>query len=109
MEHDIVVGIDVAKLKFDAAVWLGETKYKTKVFANTPKGFELLSAWLKPYQSAHLCMEATGSYFVALATFLYESGWTVIVVNPFLIHSFGNSEQIRNKTDKVDSRLIARF
>jgi transposase len=109
MEHDIVVGIDVAKLKFDAAVWLGETKYKTKVFANTPKGFELLSAWLQPYQGAHLCMEATGSYFVALATFLYESGWTVSVVNPFQIHSFGKSELIRNKTDQVDARLIARF
>jgi transposase len=88
MEHDIVVGIDVAKLKFDAAVWLGETKYKTKVFANTAKGFELLIAWLHPYQGAHLCMEATGSYFVALATALYESGWTVSVVNPFQIHSF---------------------
>ncbi|WP_052013354.1 IS110 family transposase [Pantoea sp. GM01] len=105
----MVVGIDVAMLKFDAAVWLGETKYKTKVFANTPKGFELFIAWLQPYQGSHLCMEATGSYYFALATFLYGSGWTVSVVNPFQIHSFGKSEIIRNKTDQVDARLIARF
>lgn len=109
MEHGIVVGIDVAKLKFDVAVWLGETQYKTKVFANTPKGFELFVAWLQPYENAHICMEATGSYFTALATYLYGSGWTVSVVNPFQIHSFGKSELVRNKTDQVDARLIARF
>ncbi|CNL51832.1 IS110 family transposase [Yersinia mollaretii] len=109
MPDKIVVGVDIAKLKFDVAVWLGDSKYKTKVFPNTPNGFKALSAWLEPYPSCHLCMEATGIYGVSLATYLSDSGFIVSVVNPFQVHSFGKSELLRNKTDKIDAKLIARY
>jgi transposase len=102
------IGIDIAKAKFDAAALL-EGKYKTKVFPNTPAGFEAFLTWWRPFAPAHVCMEATGRYGEALATYLVEQGITVSVVNPAQIHAFGKAELKRTKTDKTDAKLIARF
>ncbi|HYQ92882.1 MAG TPA: IS110 family transposase [Candidatus Competibacteraceae bacterium] len=102
------IGVDIAKAKFDAAV-LMDSKYKTKVFPNTPAGFETFLTWLSPFVPAHVCLEATGRYGEALATFLVEQGITVSVVNPAQIHAFGKAELSRTKTDKGDAKLIARF
>jgi transposase len=54
-------------------------------------------------------MEATGSYWQALATALCDAGLTVSVVNPKRIKAFAESELLRAKTDAVDAALIARF
>lgn len=104
------LGIDIAKPKFDVALLAGK-KFKTKVFANTPKGFAELAQWLERQQVVrlHACMEATGSYGEALAEFLVDSGHTVSVVNPAQIKAFGRSLLTRNKTDAIDARLIAQF
>lgn len=104
------LGIDIAKAKFDVALTVGD-KYKTKVFANTPKGFAALADWLAGHAVDHLhaCMEATGNYGEPLAEFLIDSGHTVSIVNPAQIKDFGKSVLTRNKTDAVDARLIARF
>lgn len=102
------IGVDIAKAKFDAAAWL-HGKYKTKVFPNTPAGFEAFLPWLSPFAPAHVCLEATGRYGEALATFLVEHGVTVSVVNPAQIHAFGKAELSRTQTDQSDAKLIARF
>jgi len=109
MPDKIVVGIDIAKLKFDVAIWLGSTQYKTKAFTNNHNGFKELSSWLNPYIQCHICLEATGIYGIPLATYLSENKFTVSIVNPAQIHAFGKSELIRNKTDKLDAKLIARY
>lgn len=57
----------------------------------------------------HVCLEATGNYGTALATYLNEKNIKISVVNPARIKGFGASELTRTKTDKADSRLIARF
>lgn len=103
------VGIDVAKLKLDVAVWIDKKKYKTKVLPNTPAGFMQLLKWLSPYGICHICLEATGSYSIPLATFLADNGIQVSVENPARIHAFGQSELSRNKTDQGDARMIARY
>lgn len=103
------VGIDVASKKFDIAVITGDKKYKTKVFSNTQKGFAELLNWLEPYGECHICLEATGAYSEPLATFLCDAGYLVSVENPARIHAFGQSELSRNKTDKGDARMIARY
>jgi transposase len=102
------VGIDIAKAKFDAAVFV-DGKYKTKVFPNTPEGFEQVRAWLAPFATPQVCMEATGRYGEALATALADAGLRVSVVNPAQIHAFGKAELNRTQTDKGDAKLIARF
>jgi transposase len=104
----IPVGVDIAKAKFDAAL-LREGKYKTKVFPNTPVGFAAFLTWLGPVAPVHVCLEATGRYGEALATYLADQGVRVSVVNPAQIHAFGKAELSRTKTDKGDAKLIARF
>ena len=109
---DVFVGIDVSKLKLDVArLRLG--KVRSKVFSNDRTGFRALAAWLSedsitPAQ-AHLCMEATGPYSEALAVWLSDQSWLVSVVNPARIKGFAQSELARNKTDKADAALLARF
>ena len=105
------LGLDVAKNKVDAAILMDNGKFKNKGFANTAKGFAELLSWLAQHGAAQApaCMEATGAYHEALATFLFDKGHRVSVVNPQRIKSFGASEGIRTKNDRVDARLIARF
>ncbi|MGA2395989.1 MAG: transposase, partial [Candidatus Lustribacter sp.] len=55
------------------------------------------------------CMEATGSYWYALAKYLFNDGHAVAVINPRRIKAFAESELLRTKTDAVDAGLIARF
>jgi transposase len=105
-----ILGIDIAKNKFDVALYRND-KFKTKVFDNKSTGFEELAVWLKQHgeMSVHACMEATGSYGDTLARFLFEADNKVSVVNPARIKAFGKSELLRTKNDKTDAKLIARF
>lgn len=105
------VGVDVSKAKLDVALLLPGGKFRDKVFANSRKGFAELVAWLAKHgvTSAQICMEATGAYWEELAEFLADAGFQVSVVNPAHIKSFGDSLGARNKTDKADARVIARF
>jgi len=104
------LGLDIAKAKFDAALLIGE-KFKTKVFSNDPAGFAALSAWLagQPVTVVQVCLEATGIYGLAVASYLHDQGHHVSIVNPAQIKAFGMTLLTRNKTDRADARLIARF
>lgn len=106
-----ILGIDISKLKFDVALMVAAKIKKTHIFENTPDGFESLSNWLlrQGITSVSACMEATGSYGDALATYLYDKGITVSVVNPAQIKSFSGAQLKRAKTDKADAKLIAQF
>ena len=107
----MIVGIDVSKLKLDITVLLEKNKEKHKVFANNLKGFGEITQWLDQLgiKTAHICLEATGSYSEAVSLFLHQQGHTVSLVNPARIKAYGKSEGSRAKTDKVDSGVIARF
>jgi transposase len=105
------LGIDVAKAKLDCALRLSNGKYKHKVVDNNQNGFTALTQWLDKQGAAspHVCMEATGVYWEAVAEFLANQEWTVSVINPAQIKAFGASRLVRTKTDKVDAQLIAEF
>lgn len=106
-----ILGIDVAKLKFDVALLTTGDKFRHKVFANTPAGFAQLAEWLAKQKVTHVhaCLEATGTYGEALALYLHGLGHVVSVVNPAVIKAYAGSQLSRTKTDKVDASLIARF
>ena len=106
-----VLGIDIAKLKFNVCLIHTSGKLKHKVLPNSLIGFEQLSAWLlkQGVQRVHACLEATGTYGEALSLFLYQGGHTVSVINPAAIRAFAGSRLSRTKTDRVDAELIARF
>lgn len=104
------LGIDLSKKTFHAYL-LDDRAGAKKVFPNAPKGFEQLTIWLKNRQviDVHICMEATGAYWEALALYLHGLEQRVSVVNPARIKAFAQSELLRTKTDAVDAALIARF
>ena len=108
---DAIVGIDVAKAKLDVALRLPAGKWRTKVVANAPAGFEELRAWLGKHGAgrAHVCMEATGIYWERVAEDLADHGFAVSVVNPAQIKAFGAASGVRTKTDVVDAKVIAEF
>ena len=109
----IFLGIDIGKTNFDAALLMSDKKIKIKKFSNNKSGFKLLEDWLKTcnvnIENIHACMEVTGIYSESLADFLYGINCMVSVVNPAKIKGFGMSELSRTKTDRADSKLIARF
>ncbi len=106
-----VLGIDLAKLTFDATLLTagGEQHYQS--FPNTHEGFSQLQTWLSEHgvTQLHACMEATNVYWEALATFLDAKGYTVSVVNPARIKGYAQATMQRNKTDKLDSAVTASF
>ncbi len=105
-----ILGIDIAKQKFDVALVV-EQKTITGRFSNTTAGFSMLDRWLVKHgvERVHACLEATGTYGEALAEHLHRAGHVVSVMNPARIKGFGQSELSRTKTDKADAQLIARF
>ena len=106
-----VLGIDIAKAKFDIVLLRQSGSTTHKIFANTPAGFAQLQAWLQQNKAprVHACLEATGTLGEALALFLFEAGHIVSVVNPAIIANYAKSQLSRTKTDKTDAHLIARF
>jgi len=95
-----IVGIDVSKLTID--VYDGKKNYH---FKNNYEGFKQL---LKTTEG-HYVMEATGSYHVQLASYLFEKVQTVSVVNPLSVKRFSQMKFIRAKTDKQDAAMIFEY
>src|SRR5919202_74850 len=106
-----VLGIDLAKLTFDATLLTTSGTQHDASFPNTVAGFTQLQAWLLQHDvtALHACMEATNIYWEALATWLHAHGYTVSVVNPARIKGYAQATMQRNKTDKLDSAVIAPF
>lgn len=107
----ISVGVDIAKDKLDVAVIDESGQKKHRVFTNNQKGFDKLLKWIHRYEkeTVHICMEATSTYGFKLARYLCEANYSVSIVNPLQVKAYGQSELKRNKTDKIDAELIARF
>ncbi len=110
MMSEIILGIDVSKKTLDAAL-IFENRILCKQFQNSCDGFKELAAWFAflKITCVHACLEATGVYGEAIALFLHESGHLVSVVNPLRIKGYAQSNMQRNKTDRLDARLIASF
>ncbi len=105
-----ILGIDIAKAKFDVALIVNDG-YKMKAFSNNDDGFTCLLAWLNKHNvtSLHACMEATSRYGEALALYLYQHGFTVSVVNPAQVKYLAQACLTRNKNDTLDAQTIAQF
>lgn len=105
-----VLGIDVGKAECHAMLLVGERRMRMQ-FANKPAGYGRLALFLrKRHEGAvSVCMEATGTYHLGVATRLHSMGHRVAVINPASIKHFAASQLKRTKTDQVDAELIAEF
>ena len=107
------VGIDVSKGKsMVAAVNLAkEVTMKPQEFEHNEIGLERLiyNHLLSLDGEVRVIMEATGRYHEPIAAALHEAGIYVSVVNPLVIHDYGNNSIRRTKTDRKDALKIARY
>jgi transposase len=111
MKH--ILGIDMAKNKFDCCLLSEGAQPAALTLANTPQDFKKLMRWLAgrgvEARELHACMEATGIYGEKLLGWLFEQGVAVSKINPAQIKYFAMSRLARNKTDQVDALIIAEF
>jgi len=112
--YRLFAGIDIAATTF-TAVWIapGATPSRALTLDQTPHGFATLQGRLLAAGHARgeilVVMEATGSYWVALATTLAQAGFAVAVINPDQAHNFAKALLQRAKTDAIDARTLARL
>jgi transposase len=100
-------GIDISKASFDVAIKQKNGKFKLFQLENNLKGFKKL---IKQIDSESITvMEATGTYFLPLASFLHKNNYKVAVVNPLQIKHFVRMRMVRAKTDKKDALMIASY
>ncbi|HMQ33400.1 MAG TPA: IS110 family transposase [Chloroflexaceae bacterium] len=112
--YDLFVGVDIAASSFTAS-WSLSTNppLRPVTFEQSPAGFqsflqELAGMNVTPAQTL-VVMEATGSYWVALAVTLYDAGYRVSVINPAQIRGYARSRPRRGKTDALDAILLTHF
>lgn len=107
------VGIDISKDSFDATLI---DEYQKKLFYQkfemNKNGFKSFLQKLEKFDKAllQITVESTGVYFVSLYNYLLNTGFSISVINPLLVHNFHKSMSLRKtKTDKKDSFIIALF
>jgi len=113
---ELFIGIDVSKSTFDAAIIPKGSinNVNHKQFKNQTSGFKQLAKWVKSmysnYEELHwvFCMEQTGVYAYHLCCFFEENGLDYCHESALKIsRSLGIIK--REKTDKADSKDIARY
>jgi transposase len=106
------VGIDVSKGTSMVSILrpMGEVVRTPFEVKHDYGSLETLAYTLKGLEGeTRVIMEYTGRYYEPVARVLHEIGVYVSVVNPILIHGYGNNALRRAVTDKKDSLKIARF
>lgn len=106
------VGIDVSKGKSMIAVMRPgkETVIEPFEIGHTDSELIELAKLIKSLDGeTRAVMEATGNYHAPVAWMLHDAGIYVSVVNPMLIHNYGNNTIRKGKTDKKDAVKIANY
>ncbi len=101
------IGIDIAKDTFAVAIPQPKGGYQDHNLTNNEQGFTELVALLP--QNSQCIMEASGPYYLPLATYLDQHQFSLSVINPLVIRRFSQMQLRRAKTDKADARLLSAF
>ena len=106
------VGIDVSKGKSTVTILRpgNEVVMPPQNYRHTQSCINKLIGIIKGLSGeTKVCMEYTGRYYEAPASWLSTAGIFVSAVNPKLIKNFGDDSLRAPKTDKADSKKIARY
>jgi transposase len=112
--YDLFVGVDIAAQTATVA-WQrhGAPLSRPLTIPQTPAGYAALSARLHasgvPPARTLIVMEATGSYWITLATTLHQAGYAVSVINPAHAHAFAKALLKRAKTDAIDALTLTQL
>ncbi|MDQ2898100.1 MAG: IS110 family transposase [Actinomycetota bacterium] len=113
-DYQLYVGIDIAAVTFTAA-WMpvGASPGSPVTHPQRPEGYAALQRQLAATgtlpAATLVVLEATGSYWVALAVTLHTAGYAVSVINPLQAHHFAKAQLRRAKTDPLDAQNLAQL
>jgi transposase len=114
VSYSLFVGVDIAATTATVA-WMrpGEKACRPITIEQTPDGYASLERKLRAAGQAPdqvlIVMEATGSYWITLATQLVHAGFQVSVINPAQAHHFAKALLKRAKTDAIDVHTLAQL
>lgn len=112
--YDLFVGIDIAAATASVA-WKEPSRkiWRALTIDQTPQGFYTLQQRLlatgHSVKSILVVMEATGSYWITLATTLAQAGFAISVINPAQAHHFAKALLKQAKTDAIDAQMLAQL
>jgi transposase len=102
----IICGVDVSKARLDVCIDPGAI---FESFDNDPAGIAELAAFCRQHQVELVVMEATGGYERRAFLLLWEAGMPCALTNPRNVRRYAEAMGVLEKTDRIDSRVIARF
>ena len=102
-------GIDVSKTHLDLALVSNSPKPTRLRFPNSPEGRQALLAALAHHNPAWVALEPTSAYHLPLLKLLAASRLQVALVNPYHLAAFRKAKGERQKTDRQDALLLARY
>ena len=106
VQHDIYVGIDVAKARVDVAIRPGGD---TREVSNDLDGIAALVAQIQQLNPVALVMEASGGLELPLVAALAAASLPVVVVNPRQVRDFAKATGRLAKTDRLDALILAQL
>jgi transposase len=103
---NLICGVDVSSAALDAR--LGRDG-AVRRFGNDAGGIAELAAFCKQHQVGLVALEATGGYERLAVAVLWGAGIPAAVVNPRAVRRFAEAMGFLEKTDRIDSGIIAWF
>lgn len=112
----LFVGVDIAALTFDASCYQpglsrNDRPEKAVHYRQSQECYTKFSQLLLGKEpdpaSILIVLEATSTYWINLALFLYEHGFVVSVINPLQARHHALSELKTTKTDAIDAQTLA--
>ena len=100
------MGVDVSKAELVAVIWPERAR---RAVANTPEGWQALSAWARSMSVRRIGLEASGGYERGAAQAWADDGHWVAILNPERVRDFRRAQGGRAKNDAIDAAHIAHF
>jgi len=110
------LGIDVSKASLSMCLGIMKSDLSKeftpgKDVSNDKSGYKGLSKWLKKVSGTGdlptIVMEATGVYHEGIATYLYDLGYQVSILQSGRVKKYAQSLDQRSKTDALDSKMLS--
>ena len=102
----IICGVDVSSETLDARIGLDGA---CESFPNTPAGIEGLTGFCRAHKVELAAMEATGGYEKQPFTLLWAHQVPAAILNPRAVRQFAQAMGFLEKTDSIDTGVIAWF
>jgi len=103
---DIICGVDVSSETLDGRIGLSGPVTQVK---RTPQGIAELRSFCAAHGVELVVMEATGGYEKLPFSLLWASGVPCAIVNPRSVRRFAEAMGFLEKTDRIDTGVIADY